>query len=204
MYKIYINDLPLIIAHPENAESFSELAIVTPFIGRSKILLNYIDLLEKQKRDHGGIVLTAEDTDAAFASFSRLFIQLEAAGGLIKNPENKYLFIYRRGKWDLPKGKIDEGESASEAALREISEEVGLDNLEIGDKICTTFHTYRTKEGRILKPTHWFNMECKESDVELSLEEEEDIMDARWLSREDFLENYEQKTYNSIVDVVKS
>lgn len=201
MYKIYINDLPLIITHPEKRETIPESALVTPFINNTKILLNYVDLLEKQKGNHQGIVLTDVNVEDAFQNFTQLFIRIEAAGGLVKNDENKFLFIYRRKHWDLPKGKIEKGECKKEAAVREVMEETGLKNIRLKGERYTTYHTYLLKGKRIFKPTYWFNMECDNAQT-LRPQEEEDIADCRWIAHEDFLYNYSSESYRNIVDVV--
>ncbi len=85
---------------------------------------------------------------------------MEAAGGVVSHAETgKQLFIYRRGYWDLPKGKVDEGEDRPAAAVREVEEETGLDQIELGSALPVTYHTYRSKKGkRILKPTYWYHM----------------------------------------------
>jgi 8-oxo-dGTP pyrophosphatase MutT (NUDIX family) len=51
---------------------------------------------------------------------------IKAGGGIVVNEQNEVLLIYRRGKWDLPKGKLDDGETIEECALREVKEETGL------------------------------------------------------------------------------
>ena len=203
MYKIYINDLPLILTDNKKSENFKKYAINTQFVGRSKVLLNYIDLLEKQKNSYGGVVLICDDVEESFRLFTHLFKVVEAAGGIVYNEKGQILFIYRRGHWDLPKGKIDKKEISSDAAIREVSEETGLTNLKLGEHIKTSFHTYRTQKKRILKPTYWFRMECMESNPELNLQEEEDILKAQWLSPEEFLKNYADSTYRNIVDLIE-
>ncbi len=205
MYKIYINDLPLLIAHPENVDKFPHSALVSPFINKPKILLNYIDKLEKQNEDYPGIVLTDRNPDEAFQYFSDLYKIKEAGGGLVLNPNDEILFIFRRGHWDLPKGKMEKGESIRETAGREVMEETGLEELRIEDKLCITYHTYRlARKGRILKPTHWFRMRIDSMKPVLKLQTEEDIVDSIWMTKEDFLENYAHKSFRSIVDAVRS
>ena len=102
-----------------------------------------------------------------------------AAGGLIKDPKNRYLFIHRRGWWDLPKGKIDPGESNTQAALREVREEVGL-NCKIGSKLQPTYHIYSLKNRILLKKTYWYLMYS--DGAKPVLQQEEDIIDHAWKS----------------------
>ena len=83
---------------------------------------------------------------------------IEAAGGLVFNDKNKILMIFRNGKWDLPKGKIELGELTKDAAIREVEEECGIDNLQIDSKLINTYHTYNLNGVNILKKTYWFKM----------------------------------------------
>jgi 8-oxo-dGTP pyrophosphatase MutT (NUDIX family) len=141
-------------------------------------------------------------TDKKFlSSFISLFKILEAAGGIVKNEDGACLFIFRRGKWDLPKGKIGvqpvksepvpafeeykeqvmEKESDDRAAIREVMEETGLHNVRIIRELAPTYHIYRQKRKWILKPTIWFEMYASK-DQELIPEEKEDISDVRWFA----------------------
>lgn len=90
--------------------------------------------------------------------FMSLFKVMNAAGGVVQKGE-KYLMIYRLGKWDFPKGKLEKKESFNEAAVREVEEETGLKVL-LGKKVCTTWHTYTFRKKRILKCTKWYAMDC--------------------------------------------
>ncbi|MAO71278.1 MAG: hypothetical protein CMD02_02065 [Flavobacteriales bacterium] len=83
---------------------------------------------------------------------------IEAAGGLVFNDKNQILMIFRNGKWDLPKGKIELGESTEDAAIREVEEECGIDNLQIDYKLINTYHIYNLNGFNILKKTFWFKM----------------------------------------------
>jgi 8-oxo-dGTP pyrophosphatase MutT (NUDIX family) len=73
-------------------------------------------------------------------SIKNISRDLITAGGLVINKDSKVLFIYRKNKWDLPKGKLDEGENLEEAAIREVVEETGLDinNLHIKKPLLST------------------------------------------------------------------
>src|SRR5690606_36319773 len=86
------------------------------------------------------------------------FDSIEAAGGVVSNPDGGVLMIYRRGKWDLPKGKRDDGETVEDCAMREVMEETGLPELQLGDKICETYHVYEQGGTELLKTTHWYRM----------------------------------------------
>lgn len=140
-----------------------------------------------------------ESESVLFDWFKSMFKIIEAAGGLVKNSEDKYLFIFRKGKWDLPKGKIDKGESIRDAAIREVEEECGIEQLSIVKEIPPTYHTYYIGDKHVLKPTYWFEMNCSDTS-ELVPQEEEGITEVRWLSRKD-LSMVRENTYASILDV---
>lgn len=106
----------------------------------------------------------------------------KAAGGVVVK-DGKNLLIFRRGKWDLPKGKLDEGESSRKAAAREVEEETGVRVL-VGERICTTWHAYTLDGNRILKRTKWYRMSVTD-DSRMAPQEDEDIEKVVWLNRRD-------------------
>lgn len=124
-----------------------------------------------------------------------------AAGGLVQNSKSEYLFIFRKGKWDLPKGKLDEGEEIRDAAVREVMEECGLPEVTIIRPIVITYHNYKIKNEKVLKETHWFLMSTQTSG-DLKPQEEEDITAAIWVDKnriQPLLEN----SFDTIREVVK-
>lgn len=126
---------------------------------------------------------------------------VNAAGGVVRNEDDKILMIYRRGKWDLPKGKIDSGESSEEAALREVSEECGITNLEITNPMLSTYHIYEEKNKLVLKRVMWYEMVHK-GNQPLKPQTEEDITAIKWFSQRDLFEPI-ANTYLTILDVLK-
>lgn len=125
---------------------------------------------------------------------------IKAGGGLVRKGDS-YLMIYRLGHWDLPKGKMDEGEKFKETAEREVEEECNI-KVQVLDKICTTWHHYIQGKHHILKQTRWYEMKCKD-DSRMKPQIEEDILDIRWMSlpeAEEALEN----TYPAIRHVFAS
>jgi len=125
---------------------------------------------------------------------------IEAAGGLVKNDEGNYLFIYRNDKWDLPKGKIEKDEKVKVAAVREVEEECGITVSKLGGKICKTYHAYVSKGEVVLKKTHWFAMKYKGTE-KLKPQTEEGITDVRWF-RPNHVEAILENTFPSIIDVL--
>ena len=110
------------------------------------------------------------------------------------------LFIYRLDKWDLPKGKIETGETAETAALREVTEETGLGQLQLMGKIGETYHTYNAYGKHYLKTTHWFYMSCSSKQL-LIPQTEENIADIKWIKTKN-VDLPLQHTYPSIKDIL--
>ncbi|MFL5765703.1 MAG: NUDIX hydrolase [Bacteroidia bacterium] len=143
-----------------------------------------------------------ENEKLMLITFTSIFNVIEAAGGLVKNNKGEYLFIFRKGKWDLPKGKIDKGETIEAAALREVEEECGVRKLKIGKELESTYHTYQLHGKNVLKKTYWFEMDCADNSP-LVPQAEEDITAAKWLSKNDLAQVYEN-TFESVKEVMKA
>lgn len=143
-----------------------------------------------------------ENEKLLLSSFSLAFKVIEAAGGLVKNKKGEYLFIFRNGKWDLPKGKIEKGEGIETAAIREVEEECGVGKLKIVKELESTYHTYHVEEKAILKRTYWFEMLC-EDESNLVPQLEEGITEVKWLPKND-LQQVLDNTYESIKEVLKN
>ena len=129
---------------------------------------------------------------------------ITAAGGLVQNSNGEFLLMYRRGFWDLPKGKLDLGESIPDCAVREVREETGLQSLELGPFICTTTHPYFDTwlNKDVVKHTHWFSMLSLANDT-LVPQTEEDIEKLVWVTVPK-LPEYLNNTYPTIRDVFEA
>lgn len=197
MYTIFINNKPVIFSQKIlsdgysnfEAENFTEI-IIEDLINGSLMSLNKT-----------GVIIYCEDENYAWKKFSDNFKLIEAAGGLVWNDKDQLLLIYRNGKWDLPKGKIEKGESTEEASLREVCEETGVCDLEIDKKLSETYHTYTTSKKNILKKTYWFVMHCK-SFTGFNVQAEEGIENAVWMTKAE-VEEAMQNTYASVSDLLK-
>ncbi|PIP55330.1 MAG: hypothetical protein COX07_00490 [Bacteroidetes bacterium CG23_combo_of_CG06-09_8_20_14_all_32_9] len=141
------------------------------------------------------------DVENVWKEFQRNFKIIEAAGGVVKNDEGDILAIFRLGKWDLPKGKIEDGEKPEEAALREISEECGINGHKLLHKICDTYHTYSINGKKILKKTFWFNFSIS-GVPKLTPLTIENIEKACWIKPDKFNEKLEN-SYPSIRQVMR-
>lgn len=107
---------------------------------------------------------------------------IQAGGGLVLNEQNELLFIFRRGSWDLPKGKVDPGETIEACALREVEEETGVKNLTLVDFVGITQHQYFDPylQEEVIKESHWYTMTVKGVPA-LIPQTEEDITDIKWV-----------------------
>jgi 8-oxo-dGTP pyrophosphatase MutT (NUDIX family) len=127
---------------------------------------------------------------------------VEAGGGLVVNRNEEILFIFRRGKWDLPKGKLEKHEKVKAGAVREVEEECGITNPVIREELITTFHKFKNKGKECLKKSYWFVMDY-DGEEELIPQLEEDITKVRWMSVDKF-EKVNQNTFLSISDVLEA
>jgi 8-oxo-dGTP pyrophosphatase MutT (NUDIX family) len=189
-YKIYHNGTPVFLTTPEGAQALGfqadKVTYVAQYVGKKKSLRNYLDLLDKNKNLRA-VVLYHPDLEMLWADFQDMFKVLEAAGGYVQNVQKELLVFYRRGSWDMPKGKIDPGESPEQAAIREVQEETGLVNVSLGDFLAHTYHTYEEKGKRILKKTWWYRMQT--ADTVLVPQTEEDIEEIHWVEPKTWLES---------------
>lgn len=126
--------------------------------------------------------------------------KLVKAGGGIVEKEGKILLIYRKGKWDLPKGKLEKKEGKREGAMREVEEECNIE-VKSGELITHTWHTYILNGKKHLKKTYWYRMECLD-DRNMKPQLEESITDVRWMDQKDTRQAM-VNSYRSIRHVVK-
>ncbi|MBC8051932.1 MAG: NUDIX domain-containing protein [Sphingobacteriaceae bacterium] len=193
MYRIYIDDTALIISEslPGGLGSHQQI---------SEAEFDFMKFYRLVKGTPGSVnVLLTKEPKLFFKKIRKLFMVIKAAGGVVRNDENQFLFIFRKGKWDLPKGKLDEGEKTKKAAVREVEEECGIKVSKLGDLLCKTWHVYEEKGQVVFKKTTWFNMKAKRQELVPQLEE--GITEARWLASGDF--NYiKENTYPLIRDVI--
>lgn len=153
-----------------------------------------------QKPNFNQGVIYNENLDELKSAFFEHFTVIQAAGGLIRNNNDEILLIFRRGKWDLPKGKLDEGESLEDCAVREVGEETGVKQIELGEKVAVTYHSYMERGTLILKESHWFKMKAPGSEP-LVPQTEEDITEILWAKIEN-LSEYKANTFPAIIELL--
>lgn len=199
--KIYFGDKPVFLCNAidETIEEYMhhpDAVFIDEISGPAlKSLLHEI----VKEEFHAGILLN-EDLEKLKKAFFKLFIPVTAAGGLVENDKGEFLLIHRRGKWDLPKGKLEKGESIEACALREVEEETGLQNIELKNLLTITYHTYDEYGKHILKDSHWYRMKVSGTQA-LVPQTEEDILEVKWVKKKD-LAKYLPDSYPSIRDVL--
>jgi len=199
--KIYFDDKPLflcdefdeqinLLAHHDDAVFIDEFstAAVNSMIHEMKL-----------KKIHAGIFYH-KDLEALRKAFWKKFVVIQAAGGVVKNEKDEVLMIYRRSKWDLPKGKLDKGEKLEECAIREVKEETGLGKVQLKKNLLITYHTYDESGKHFLKETHWYNMLAKGNQT-LVPQQSEQIDEIRWATGKD-IPALLKNSYPSIIDVL--
>ncbi|ULQ57909.1 NUDIX domain-containing protein [Flavihumibacter rivuli] len=199
--KVYFNANPLFLCdaiepalepylHHDDAVFIDEFSLPA--------IKSMIHEMENQKV-HAGIILH-QDLEELKKAFWKKFTLFQAGGGAVWNEQNEILFMFRRGKWDLPKGKLDPNESIEECAIREVKEETGLDNITLVKPLITTYHTYHESGKHILKESYWFEMRVA-GPQQLVPQTEEQITELKWLARERWIE-VGSNTFPSIIDVL--
>jgi 8-oxo-dGTP pyrophosphatase MutT (NUDIX family) len=201
--KIFFNDKPLFLCNAVDET-------IRPFVHHDDAI--FIDELNahtiktmihemQQPQVHAGIFYHP-DLEKLKKDFRKKFTFIQAAGGLVKNDEDRILMIFRRGYWDLPKGKLDKGEKLEDCALREVEEETGLKNTKLNFPLTVTYHTYHEGARFVLKESHWFAMTVT-GEQKLTPQTEEDILDIRWLNQSE-IHLYLPKAFPLISDIIKS
>jgi len=140
MYKVFINNKPLFfIENDENISTLDSQMMISCYnTDDVEKVLEKLSTVDRQLCVHG------QDFEATWQLFFWDYKVVEAAGGIVLNNNNEVLFIFRNGFWDLPKGKVEEGEEVDFAAVREVEEECGIKTPVVEKKILVTYHTYDT------------------------------------------------------------
>ncbi len=182
---IYFNDTPLYLCKQTN-EKLDDLRTQPGVVYSSDISKEAVRqfINEVQQKNVISGILCNRDFETLRDIFFDNFLFIEAAGGIVQNADKEILFIFRKGKWDLPKGKLDTNEDAESCARREIEEETGVTGLMLKYKVGSTFHVYEEKGIKILKESHWFFYRTDFSG-NLRPQLNEDITEAKWIPTRD-------------------
>ncbi|MCI7514212.1 MAG: NUDIX domain-containing protein [Bacteroidales bacterium] len=199
MHKIYFEKRCLLICPPDEQVLTNPNAVLVNINEGSQVhdLINMFEVSDSL----GLVYIPSEDTERTYRLICDEFKEVNAGGGLVRNRRGDYLLIKRNGLWDLPKGHQEDGEDIQVTALREVEEETGIPQLELGQLICVTDHCYRRNDIWHLKHTWWYEMlYCEPTD--LTPQKEEDISKAAWVAKSS-LPAFLTNTFPSIQEVFK-
>lgn len=197
MYKVFLRDKVINFVEIGSFSASQDAIYNEPSFREIQTLLTSIDR-------HENIIdyyFVSADPEKLFILFYTRMRIVAAAGGVVVNEYKDCLFIFRRGRWDLPKGKIDNVETEEQAAIREVTEETGLLNIVLGQRLSSTYHVYTIGNEWILKETHWFIMNAS-SDEALVPQAEEGITEIKWVTKNE-LPKLTALTYRSLREVVQ-
>ena len=190
MYKIFVGNKPIVLT--------TKLETETDF---KNILIDSVDInkvLSKLRKDkYNSVRLVGSDKDLLLKKFLSLLPNVIAGGGKVYNSKNEILFIFRNGKWDLPKGKAESKETINRTALREVEEETGITGLSITKPLEITYHIFKRNNKNFIKVTYWFEM-YSDYDGKLIPQEKEGITKVKWIP-----ETKLQKVFNNSYSNIK-
>lgn len=172
MYRVFYNDKTLTfdaVARCEHSLRLDGRTVASTDIAKLLQIIGNSDTVE----------IISDDFESVFGRFRLRFVEVDAAGGVVADDDGRIMMILRRGRWDLPKGRREAGESLAECAAREVCEECGLDAVETGREICRTLHFYDTYGRWELKRTVWFAMRCRGTSAAVP-QADEGITAAEW------------------------
>lgn len=199
MLKIVLNQKRILLttSYAKELSHIRSDAAILSFAPSQDKLIDLVDLLLVSEMQY---LVIEDNIQDCLDKFKRAFTLVIAGGGLVKSYKNDFLFIYRHRQWDLPKGKIEEGEDIAMGSIREVKEETGLQEISILEKIRCTYHMYFENE-LLLKETHWYLMQAE--DYYLRPQQEEGISRAIWVHPNNI--SYQlSKTYDSVLEIFRA
>ena len=180
MYKVFVNDKPLFLTNEIAKETDFQLFLLESIDFEQVIIKMFQNKIQKA-------YLYYPDEKAILKKLKEKIPVCKAGGGLVFNKRGEVLFIFRNGKWDLPKGGIERGEEIEDTAMREVEEETGVDKLAITRKLQKTYHIFKRNGKYKLKVTHWFEMQSNFDGIPFP-QANEGIEKAVWLNPEQIKE----------------
>ena len=198
MYKVFFKDRVMCLCNDLAEVSEMQYDYIAAY-GNDKDLKAQLDTFFGTN-DEKNLFIYHNDLNELYRSFKSYFKFIPAAGGLVKNEKGDNLVIFRRGKWDLPKGKAEKGEEPEQTALREVGEECIIEGVTIGRFITSSYHIYYIKKKIVLKKTDWFEMKYTGKQDPKPYAQEE-ITDFKWLP-DDQLDTIIGNTYPAILEVL--
>jgi len=189
MYKVFVNDKPLFLTNQISKETDFQLFLLESIDIEQLIVKIFQNKIQKAFLYH-------PDEKEIMKTLKSKIPVSKAGGGLVYNKKGEVLFIFRGGKWDLPKGGTEKGEEIEDTAMREVEEETGVDQLRVTKKLQKTYHVFKRNGVYKLKITHWFEMQSDFEGIPVG-QIEEGIEKAVWIHPNDIPEIL-KKSYENI------
>jgi 8-oxo-dGTP pyrophosphatase MutT (NUDIX family) len=189
MYKVFVNDKPLFLTNEVAKETDFQLFLLESIDIEQLIVKMFNNKIKKA-------YLYYPDEKEILKKVKAKIPVKKAGGGLVYNQNGDVLFIFRNGKWDLPKGGVERDEAIDETALREVEEETGVHPLKITRKLQKTYHIFKRGGKYRLKITHWYEMKTHFEGVPKP-QANEGIEKVAWLNPEQVQEAL-QNSYENI------
>jgi 8-oxo-dGTP pyrophosphatase MutT (NUDIX family) len=189
MYKVFVNDKPLFLTNEISKETDFQLFLLDSIDIEQLIVKMFQNKIKKACLYH-------PDESVIMKTLKAKIPVNKAGGGLVYNKKGEVLFIFRNGKWDLPKGGSQKGELIEDAATREVEEETGVTGLIVGKKLQKTYHVFKRNGKYKLKITHWFEMQTDFEGTPIG-QIEEGIEKVAWLNPNQIKEAL-QNSYENI------
>lgn len=199
--KIYVDETPIYITDKLGEELEATSLNKGTLLIEDEAHIQADTIIAAIKKDKKAVIIHVKNPTSARTTLFKQFTILEAAGGIVQNENKELLFIYRREKWDLPKGKIEKNETPELCAAREIEEETGVKHLTLKHKIGETYHIYEERGLRILKISHWFYFTSSQKQITVP-QVEEDIAEVKWIPTRNIKEPM-KNTYQNIKDILR-
>jgi ADP-ribose pyrophosphatase YjhB (NUDIX family) len=196
MYKVFAGEKCIIISGKET-EKVSGSSKMVRFSTAEELHKEYKQFSRSASLKK--LVVTGNEAKA-WTVFRSLFAYIEAAGGVVRNEKGELLMIYRNKHWDLPKGKMEKGETSDQTALREVEEECGVKDLKITNELILTQHIFFQDKYECIKRTYWYEMNCSDKSKPKP-QAKEGILKAEWMSKEEVKKVW-NKIYPSLQDVI--
>jgi len=201
MYTVYFEERSITVSSSANKQ-LPAICNIPGYNSKLEDIPHYFDKLTHISN----VMVFGEAGVSEEETFREVFsglVRIEAGGGLVTNENGDYLLIFRNGKWDLPKGKQEEGEEISVTAVREVAEECGISGIQISNHICNTYHTFHRNGQFYLKCTYWYKMIYIGDCSAVKPQFEENIEQVLWVP-ENELQDYLHDTYPSIKEVFEN
>ena len=199
MYSLFFNNRRIAVC--SNSDKYQKEPSAVHYIPGTDQGIEELPYIFEKLSNVNWLSVVTSDEEATFNQLCKKLTRINAGGGVVTNDDGEVLLIYRNNHWDLPKGKQEKGENIEDTAVREVEEECGISNVQLGNIICKTYHTYINKEGELtVKSTYWYQMEYHGVDKTTRPQTEENIEQAIWV-KPSSLPEYLSNTYLSILDV---